>query len=269
MKEITNRRLTKIITITMLFVFSVTVLHPIWTFAKNDISIEKVRRNLIAQFEKVEDYMVRVKVTVDMPKFRMPSKTIDVAFKQPDKMKVESTGFAIAPKSGMHFSPKDIFEKIEDAQVTDSEYLDGEFHWVVTGQINPDSAQQAMGAPAKGMDKPVQMLLWIDPDRWVISKTETRSGEQVLMEMVASYQQFSDGIWLPERTEVQFTFPEGFMGSMPDPDEMADEFSAEHQKGGEQLGAAPEPIRGSVIMEFMNYKVNSGIKDSFFNNAEY
>ncbi|MBS1272448.1 MAG: hypothetical protein MAGBODY4_01593 [Candidatus Marinimicrobia bacterium] len=238
-------------------------------YARDDMSVVEIRENLITQFEKIEDYMVRVKVTVDMPKFRMPSKTIDVAFKQPDKIKIESTGFAIAPKSGMHFSPKDIFSEIQNAEVTDSEYLNGELHWIVTGKINPDSARQEMGAPSMGMDKPMQMLVWVDDDRWVISKTETRAGDKTVMQTLVDYQRFPGSIWLPSRTEVQFTFPEGFMGAMPqEPEEMAEELQSGNPRGNQSSGMAQEPIKGSVIMEFINYKVNSGIKDSFFEDTE-
>jgi len=63
--------------------------------------------SLIQQFQRVQDYTVSVKISVKMPRFRMPKKKIKLTFKQPNKVKVEARGFAVVPKTGLALSPKE------------------------------------------------------------------------------------------------------------------------------------------------------------------
>ncbi len=48
------------------------------------MTVEKIRDNVIAQFEQINDYQVDMKISVKMTGFRMPKKKIRVYYKRPD-----------------------------------------------------------------------------------------------------------------------------------------------------------------------------------------
>ncbi|MCF7803646.1 MAG: hypothetical protein K9N46_02035 [Candidatus Marinimicrobia bacterium] len=231
--------------------------------AQSEMTVETIQANLQEQFSQIEDYMARVKISVEMPGLRMPSKTIDVAFKQPDMTRIESSGIAIAPKTGLHMGPKNIFDNLQNARVVDAEYLNGDKHWVVTGDMEPDSAQSHMGVPTGGGVENVAATIWIDADRWVISRLEMTSNDKPLMTTDISYHEYND-IWLPAVTNVTFTFSGDMMGNLP----------TEHMPGsmeegsGDDEGNTAKSLEGAVTMEFKNYRVNTGLKDSFFRTED-
>mgnify|MGYP001335759567 CR=1 FL=1 len=68
-------------------------------------SIEHIRDNVISQFAQINDYQVDITISVKMTGFRMPKKKIRMYYKKPDKIKVETRGFAILPKIGVGGNP--------------------------------------------------------------------------------------------------------------------------------------------------------------------
>ena len=56
---------------------------------------------MLGNWERIEDYEVDIKLALDIPGFRMPSRKIHYLYKSPDKSKVEVKGFAIIPKQGI------------------------------------------------------------------------------------------------------------------------------------------------------------------------
>ena len=76
-------------------------------------TVEAVQDSLITRFNRIEDYSVKIKISVKMTGLRMPRKKIKLYYKAPDKVKVKSKGFAIIPKTGLGGSP-DQFLRILD-----------------------------------------------------------------------------------------------------------------------------------------------------------
>ena len=71
-----------------------------------EIMLEKVKE----KFEKIENYKADITVKVDIPYIKMPERNATLYFKQPDKIHIESEGFAMLPKEGINFSPISLFE---------------------------------------------------------------------------------------------------------------------------------------------------------------
>ena len=66
---------------------------------------DEILENVINAFEKIEDYVVDVNIKVDVAFLKVPEANAKIYFKQPDKVHMESEGFALLPKQGMNFSP--------------------------------------------------------------------------------------------------------------------------------------------------------------------
>ena len=66
------------------------------------------------QYRLINDYQVRMTISMKIPAFRMPKKKYTVFFKQPDKIKIKSKGFGLLPRTGMFTSPSENFDNLTD-----------------------------------------------------------------------------------------------------------------------------------------------------------
>ena len=73
-----------------------------------------IRDSVLFRFEAIENYSVDIKISVEMTGFRMPRKKIKMLYKKPDKMKIETLGFAIVPKMGLGGNPREFFNILEN-----------------------------------------------------------------------------------------------------------------------------------------------------------
>jgi len=181
------------------------------TAQTTDYSIPQVKDSLISQFDKVQDFAVKVRVDMNMPGFRMPRKMVEVLYKKPDKFKVESASFAIVPKTGLLLSPEKIFNSMSEMKIvsTDSGKIK------IQGGFNPDSAKMEMGASdMQDLKQKMQIRVTINPERWVITRMQTYADTVAFMTMHSTYTQVAPNIWLPEKTRLTFNVPSNLPGWM-------------------------------------------------------
>lgn len=244
------------------FLVHLCIPEPV-TAETHDYSVEQVRDSLIVQFNRVQDFAVKIRVDMNMPGFRMPKKMVEVLYKKPDKFKVESASFAIVPKTGLWLSPEKIFSSMDAIQIlsTDSNRIE------IQGGFNPDSAKMDMGASKmQDLKEKMKIRLWVDPDRWVMTKMQTFADTVAFMNMQSTYVEAKSGIWLPETTRLTFNVPSEFAGSQHPPemnDEELKKAIEEHTKNQQ------EDVKGTVILEFINYKINSGLSDELFEKGGF
>lgn len=236
-------------------------------YAENP-AVQAIQDSLIAQFGKIEDYSVKVIISVKMTGLRMPRKKIKLFYKAPDKVKVEADGFAIVPKMGLGGSPAQFLDMLGTIEVTGQEELDGQAHWVLTGSVIPDSLHLPFGQGDKLPE--IYMTIWVNAERWVISRVVTELDNQKVFTMDNLYQAV-EGIYLPSRTVIQMGFKGLERWSMRDPmgGPLADRKSLEQV--ADEVGVDPheKEFAGSVVMEFGKYKVNQGLKDKIFEKSDY
>ena len=72
---------------------------------------DEILKNVITNFNKVNDYVVDVNIKVDVDFLKVPETKAKIYFKQPDKVHLEAEGFAMLPKNGMEFSPSSLLKK--------------------------------------------------------------------------------------------------------------------------------------------------------------
>ena len=77
--------------------------HAIVNATEDDYA-KKIIEKTEAKYRLVNDYEVRMTISMKIPAFRMPKKRYTVFFKQPDKIEIKSKGFGLLPRTGMFTS---------------------------------------------------------------------------------------------------------------------------------------------------------------------
>ena len=121
----------------------------------------KILNSVRDEFKKIEDYVVDVEIKIDVNYIKAPATKAKIYYKQPDKVKMESEGFAMLPKQGLNFSPLGL--------------LENEYNAIYTGQdtINENLTDIVKVIPSANDSKIVLMTMWIDTEESRIRKVET------------------------------------------------------------------------------------------------
>jgi outer membrane lipoprotein-sorting protein len=193
------------------------------------------------KFDKIKDYEVDVTVKVDVNFVKVPETKAKIYFKQPDKQKIKSDGFAMLPKQSLNFSP--------------AKLLKGDYNaiYVKSEMVNNEKLDVLKIVPISDSNDVILSTLWIDPIRNVIKKIETTSKKSRTIQILLDYK--DEAIGLP--TEVKFSFDVGEMNlPMNLPGDNKKTYGEHHKE--------KDPVIGNVILTYSNYKINKGIPDSFF-----
>ena len=192
------------------------------------------------RFAKVTDYQADVEVKLDMEFIKVPPSKAKVYFKQPDKFKIDSEGFAMLPKQGTNFSPMQLLKGDYTAVYVRSDKVDGKSLDVVKLVPNTDSSDFIIST------------LWIDASHSIIRKVETTTKRSGTVKTEFTYSPTS--IPLPTVLKISFNLGEA---NIPDTPAMAE------KKDNGRMGRSAK-IKGSVVMTYANYKINKGISDKIF-----
>jgi outer membrane lipoprotein-sorting protein len=225
----------KIYLLIFLFSISITAIYP-QTKNPNKI-LEAVRQ----KFEKIKDYEVDVTAKLDINFLKVPETKAKIYFKQPDKVKMQSDGFAMLPKQSLNFSPSQLLKGNFNAVYVKSETVDNVKLDVVKVIPNNDSSDVILST------------LWIDPLRNVIKKIQTTGKKAGTIQIFLDYK--DESMSLP--TQVKFSFN---IGEMNMPMNLSNNNKNTYEERHKEKG----PVIGNVTMTYSNYKINKGIPDSFF-----
>lgn len=207
---------------------------------------DEILNEVITNFNRVKDYKVDVTIKVDVEFLKVPESKAIIYFKQPDKVHVESEGFALLPKEGLDFSPSSLLKKNYTAIYEQDVMLDGVQTSIV--KIIPTGDQENI----------ILSTLWIDQKKQVIRKVESTTKTNGTFTINFFY---DDNIKYPLPSKIIFSFnidqmnlPESFVNS-PNNDQP--------KKKGRKFNSL---TKGQVIVTYSNYKINKGIPNSIFEN---
>lgn len=203
----------------------------------------KILDSVKEKFNSVKDYEVDATITVDVNFLRVPESKAKIYFKQPDKLKLDSEGFALLPKEGINFSPAKLLSGNYNAIFIKSDTLKNKNVDVVKVIPSSDSADVIL------------TTLWIDSQMNVVRKIETTTKRNGTFEINMSYEK-SNYKFLPSEVRLKFSVSE-----IQIPKAMTGEFNNDEN---EERRNNNEPMTGTVIVKYSNYKINQGIKDSLF-----
>ena len=204
---------------------------------------QKIIDQVQSKFDKINDYKADVEVKLEMEFVKVPPTKAKVFFKQPDKFKVESEGFAMIPKQSMDFSPMQLLKGDFTPLYVRSEKINNVDYDVV--KLIPNTDTTAI----------ILSTLWIEPKKMVIDRVETSTKSNGTVEVKFTYEPKTT----PLPSTLQFSFN---MGGSNDPQNSKEE--SKQNTGNENKFQRPNRIKGSVIMTYRNYIINKGISDSFF-----
>jgi outer membrane lipoprotein-sorting protein len=201
----------------------------------------KILAAVKAKFEKIRDYEVDLSIKVDVNFIKVPDTKTKVYFKQPDKVKVESAGFAMLPKNGANFSPSQLLKGDYTSLYIRQETIAGKKLDVI--KIIPSSDTSEV----------ILSTLWVDQESAVIRKVETTGKKNGTTTIELKYA--DNNSVLP--SELKFSFN---LGNIQIPAGM----SGDQNEIDAKKPRAKGPVRGIVTLTYSDYKINKGIPDAFF-----
>lgn len=198
--------------------------------------LDKVKEKL----NLVNDYQVNATVKVNVNFLKVPDSKVTLYFKKPDKIKMESDGFALLPRQSFNFSPAILLKDDYTAVYAKEDTVDGnDVHLI---KILPLSDSSDI----------ILSNLWIDKEENIVRKIETSTKKAGTVTIALKYDE-QVKYALPSELKVSFK-----VEGMDLPAEMKAEQEAK------QNSRRNEPLSGTVTISYSNYIVNKGIDDSLF-----
>lgn len=212
------------------------MLSFVFAQTKNSEDILKKVKN---KFDLIKDYQADVIVKLEMESVKVPDTKAKVYFKQPNKYKIESDGFAMLPKQSMNFSPAQLLQGNYTSVYVRSEKIDNENYDVVKLIPNNDTTDIILST------------MWVHSKKNIIHKVETTTKRGGTVQIDFTY----DDKFISLPNELKFSFNLG---------EIKSQNQNEKNENQQQRIPSSMRVRGSVIMKYSNYKVNVGLSDKIF-----
>ena len=232
-----------------IFIFILTALFfggAIRPVRAEDLTAEEVIRNLQAKFDEIKDYSVLLIVKSDIESFRVPRMEVKAFFKQPDRLHLESKGFAILPREGIFINP--------------NSFTQSDFNMTLVGKetLKDRELLKLELVPRKEDMKMRKLVLWIDPNRWITLKIEIVTWQGQSLQVDLEYKKIRDRFWMPVKATAMVDLS-GFRG-----------FSSFHGRSGWETPdrAGSDKMKGEITVKFYDYRINEGIPDSVFDQGE-
>ena len=224
-------------------------------------SSESVLDSLTESYDRIEDYYVKIELSIKTPVLRMPRKRVEFWYKKPNLTKAKTKGFAAIPKSGLISSPLEIFDNLSELSVIGAEYYKEKQVWILLGELHPDSLIFKNIGNIENQPN-LSMRLFVDRENWVLIKSETWLDTMKVVEIESDYKSYKNDIHLPKETTINFEYSGDLTSGLED------SFGERHQFGGIQNDSKKKEMSGTITLKFSDYKVNKGIDRSFFIDEE-
>ncbi len=215
------------------------VLIPVLVFAQSK-NPDLILNNVKQAFNKIKDYSVDVRIKVDVSFLKVPEMNAKLFYKQPDKIHIESKGFALLPKDGLYTSPMTFLKNDYTAIYSREEMLNG---------IN---ASVVKVIPLNDKGDLILTTLWIDQSKNEILKVEstTKTNGTFTLNLYYGNSKYP----LPDSMAFNFNIDKMKMRQFPP-------VQTQDDNGGKKNSGM---VSGKVFISYANYKVNIGLPDSLF-----
>ena len=229
-------------------------------------SIEHIRDNVISQFDKIEDYQVDLKISVKMTGFRMPNKKIRLYYKRPDKIKMETRGFAILPKTGVDGNPNEFLDMLKQVTSIKRTIHNNRPFFRIKGKVNQDSLKIPITVKKNEIPN-ITMEVLVDAKEWVITEVGVFLDLENVFSFNTNYIEVNE-VMVPERSVFNIGIKGISRWSTQNPFDFGGPGSDRQDFERIAKNAGYDPLKdefvGEMIMTFSKYKVNQGIDDTLF-----
>jgi hypothetical protein len=223
--------------------FSIVFLFSMVGFSQSK-DPEAILNKVKAEFSKIEDYTVDIKVKVDVDFLKMPDREAKIYYKQPDKIHIQSEGFAMLPKEGLNFSPLSLL----NSNYTSFYVREDTLNRIVTSVIKV--------IPLDGRSNVILSTLWVDTKRDLILKVESSRKPEGTFTIDMDYLKTEKGFWLPSSLVFTFSIDRSIL-----PRKFNFDTDSDLKKAMED---STKVQTGKVFIDYSNYKVNTGLSDEIF-----
>ncbi len=224
----------------LLACFVTLVASPsLFLFAQKAPSASEILGKMHAVYDAVKNYTADVTVEASIPGINVKPMSAKIYFKQPDKFKVESTGFAMIPRDILLFNSRYLSEEYYDAVVQGEETVDGVRCTKLKLLARLDSL-------------PLQRItLFIDPTQWVPVRMITDPKKGATMDIRLQHTLVKNRYVVPSSITVSMEVPRMSRGP--------------NATGREENKRTP--ARGTIVVRYRNYRINAGIPDAKFSST--
>jgi len=174
-----------------------------------------------------------------VPGIKTPPMTAKLFFKKPDKVHIESSGFAMLPRDAVAYNPMAFNEDLFDAMLQGEEAVGGVRCLKVKLLAKSDTVRLQ------------RAMLYVDPARWLVLKMTTDPAQGGSADITFAYAYIDNAYFLPSKISLQMINPTGFRGPKGPGMKM-------------DAPAAGDKRRASVSLVYSNHRVNKGIPDAIF-----
>jgi len=225
-------------------------------FSNEEGSLDRIINNTERKFRSVDDYEVKMTISMSIPAFRMPKKKYHIFFKQPNKIKIKSRGFGVLPRTGMFTSPIENFDNLTDIKINNKIEKLKKDNIMISGNLILDSL--ALDMPndyAKLTFKPTVDVV-IDTFNWVITRVTTKIDTVKIMEIQNKFDFVDKDFYLPIESKVEYYVKDARLTKWMKKD--VGLFI------GDQQNIKGDMVKGLITVFYNDYRVNRGIEDSIF-----
>lgn len=202
---------------------------------QQEFSADFVLKKMKERFNEVKDYTAELTAEVHFEKMRLPKMEAVIYYKQPDKYHFEPKGgsFAMLPKDAVAFNPSTLATEMYDVVVQGRERVG-----------NVDCVKVKMLAKSDSL-RMQRLLLYVDPQFWVVKKLSTTPDKGASAEALFDHELVQNKYLMNSKITLTIDAPAFNMRKFKE-------------------GAAMDQQRGTVVVTYANYKVNTGLSDELF-----
>ena len=237
---------------TLLFYYLFTLVYS------NDVNhIDRVINKTQIQYELVDDYSVKLEVSLKIPAFRMPKKKYKVFFKKPNKLKIKSRGFGVLPKTGIFTSPRDNFDNLDDKYINYEYLSDSKNEMMISGTLITDSLKVDMPNEYARLTFIPKVDVIIDTLSWVIISVVTRIDTLKLFELKNSFENIDKNFFMPTKTIVKYFIKDAKLSKL---------LSGKVNESVKinNINNIGDMVQGEIQVRYLDYKININLEDRLF-----
>jgi len=225
-------------------------------FPNSSSQINRIIKKTNKQYMLVNDFETTMNVSLNVPGFRMPKKSYKVYYKIPNKIKINTKGFGILPKTGLFTSPSDNFDNLKNLSLDTNKSSDNCI--LISGTVISDSLKaQFPNEYAKLTFVPIVDVV-VDTTKWIIKSVTTRIDTVKLFEINNNFQKFENKYYMPVKSQIKYYIKDAKLANWLNND------LGGIMKMGNNPDTESDVVQGTIKITYDKYKINRGIPDKIF-----
>ena len=226
-------------------------------FSNSSSQIDRIIKKTNKQYMLVNNFETTMNVSLNVPGFRMPKKSYKVYYKLPNKIKINTKGFGVLPKTGLFTSPSDNFNNLKNLRLDIKKNSNNCV--LISGTVISDSLKaQFPNEYAKLTFVPIVDVV-VDTTKWIIKSVTTRIDTVKLFEIKNNFQKFENKYYMPVKSQIEYYIKDAKLANWLNND------LGGIMKMGDSPDTASDVVQGTIKITYDKYKINKGIPDRVFN----